>query len=190
MTASTSSTQRYSGFTMAIHWLMAALVLGAFATGLEGGDEVIFGAAGAWDRQLHETLGMLVFALMALRLVGRLVSRKPDAVEMPRWMHLLSKALQGVLYLLMIGVPMLGVIGSGSEGHAVELLGGLSFTPSLQVEADLLALHKTMGDAVLWLAGLHAAAALFHHFVLRDRVLSSMLPAGLAAKLPGASAVR
>jgi cytochrome b561 len=37
----------------------------------------------------------------------------------------------------------------------------------------------------LWLAGVHAVAALFHHYVLRDGVLNSMLPAGIAARLPG-----
>ena len=37
-------------------------------------------------------------------------------------------------------------------------------------------IHTWLGDTILWLAGVHAAAALFHHFVLRDRVLRSMLP--------------
>jgi len=37
-------------------------------------------------------------------------------------------------------------------------------------------IHTWLGDAILWIAGVHAAAALYHHFVLRDRVLRSMLP--------------
>lgn len=177
--------QRYGGLSMAMHWLMAVLVLAAFATGLEGPDERIFGADGLFDRQLHETLGFAVFALIWVRVLMRVLGRKPEAVDMPRWMHMFSKATQGLLYLLMIAVPMLGVVGSGSEGHAVDLIGGLSMTPPFQVEADVLALHKLAGDAILWLAGLHAAAALFHHFILRDGVLASMLPASISSKLPG-----
>jgi len=37
-------------------------------------------------------------------------------------------------------------------------------------------LHGWLGDAILWIAGLHAAAALYHHFFLRDGVLRSMIP--------------
>ncbi len=180
-----SKEHKYGGPTIAMHWLMAVLVLGAFATGLEGHDEVIFGAEGLFDRQLHETLGLAVFVLLGVRVVMRLLGRKPEPVDMPRWMHILSKATQGFLYLLMIAVPMLGMIGSGSEGHTVDLIGGVTLMPPFKVEADLLALHKLAGDAILWLAGLHAAAALFHHFILRDGVLASMLPASISSKLPG-----
>jgi cytochrome b561 len=44
------------------------------------------------------------------------------------------------------------------------------------VGATLAQLHGTLGDAIIWLAGLHAAAALYHHFFLKDRVLRAMLP--------------
>ncbi|MGA8785710.1 MAG: cytochrome b, partial [Polaromonas sp.] len=40
------------------------------------------------------------------------------------------------------------------------------------------------GDAIVWLAGFHAAAALFHHFVLKDGVLASMLPRWLPLRQP------
>jgi cytochrome b561 len=45
-------------------------------------------------------------------------------------------------------------------------------------------LHTSLGDAILWLAGFHALAALFHHFVLKDSVLVSMLPRSIALRLP------
>lgn len=186
----TTHTSRHSGPTMALHWLMAALVLAAFLTGLEGPDEVIFGAAGLFQRQWHETLGVLVLGLMVFRLLNRLFGARAEAIDMPRWMHVASKALQGLLYLLMIGVPLLGLLGSGAEGQAVDLLGGVRFMPPAVLSGDVLEVHKLMGDAIFWLAGVHAAAALFHHYILRDRTLVSMVPPALADKLPGASALR
>ena len=181
-----SQEARYSTWAVSMHWLMAVLVLTAFATGLEGRDAVIFSDAMLLDRQIHESLGLVVFALLWLRLVIRLLGTSPKSVASARWMHVAGKVAQGFLYLLMIGVPLLGIVGLGSESHTVELLGGFSFAPNWHVEVDLLSWHKTMGDAILWLAGLHAFAALFHHFVLRDSTLVAMLPQFVSNKLPGA----
>ena len=62
----------------------------------------------------------------------------------------------------------------------MTLLGGLEIAPLLARSHDLGVtvsdIHTVLGDAILWLAGLHAGAALYHHFVLRDRVLITMLP--------------
>jgi len=62
----------------------------------------------------------------------------------------------------------------------LTLLGGVEIAPLLglshDVGAKIATLHTWLGDAILWLAGLHALAALYHHFVLKDGVLASMLP--------------
>lgn len=186
---------KFGAVTMGLHWLMAILVLVAFATGLEGHDEVLmYGVQGLFARQLHETLGLAVFALLFARIVGRLLSRTPEPEPMPRWMHIASKALQGFLYLLMIAVPVTAMLGTGGEGHTIALLNGTEITPPIQVgEAwgeRLIGLHHLLANVILWLAGLHAAAALFHHLILRDGVLVSMLPQALTDKLPGTTAIR
>jgi cytochrome b561 len=72
--------------------------------------------------------------------------------------------------------------GAWLGGHPLTLLGSTTFGPLLSQQPELgeavSELHETLGNAIIWLAGLHAAAALVHHFVLRDRVLGSMLPGG------------
>lgn len=190
MSAQNSGFKRYTGTTMAIHWLSAILVLAAFATGLDGPARVIFSDTSLFDRQLHETLGLTVVGLSVVRMVWRLIDRRHTPhLPMPGWMHKVSKATQGALYLLLIAVPVTGLITVGMGGHGVDLLGGLHLVPPAPLNEPLSHqlgdIHKWLGDAILWVAGVHAAAALFHHYILRDGVLSSMLPARVSARLPG-----
>lgn len=73
------------------------------------------------------------------------------------------------------------IVDGVSEGHPLTLLGGMPIAPLLGEHHDIgwraAWIHGWLGDAILWLASLHATAALYHHFVLRDGVLLSMLPA-------------
>ena len=190
MSIQNTVSKQYASSIMAIHWLSAIVVVGAFATGMDGPARQIFSEARLFDRQLHETLGLTVIALTLIRVVWKLFARaQAPNLPMPRWMHLASKALQGTLYLLLLAVPITGLITVGMGGHGIELLGGTHIMPPAPLNAALSHqlgdIHKWMGDAILWLAGVHAVAALFHHYVLRDGVLNSMLPAGIAARLPG-----
>jgi cytochrome b561 len=85
-----------------------------------------------------------------------------------------------LLYGLLIATPVSAIVGAWLEGHPLTLLGFGNLDPLLPPVHDLglsvAALHTTLGDVILWVAGLHAVAALFHHFFLRDSVLLSMLP--------------
>ncbi len=171
---------RYGGVAQAFHWLTAVLVLVAFIFGPGGSEERVYSVARDADRQLHETLGLCVVALVVLRLAWRLVDSRPTPVEAPRWMALSSKVVQFALYGLLFAVPLTAIGGAWLEGHPLTLLGGLKIAPPLaaahDVGATLAEVHTWLGDAILWLAGLHAAAALFHHFIMKDGVLLSMLP--------------
>ena len=84
------------------------------------------------------------------------------------------------LYLLLFAVPLTAIAGAWLEGHPLTLLAGLQVAPQIAESHDLgvtiSELHTWLGDAILWLAGLHAVAALYHHFFLKDGVLKSMLP--------------
>lgn len=175
----TSST-RYGAVAQAFHWLTAILVLIAFIYGPGGSEQRVYSAARDFDRQLHETLGACVLALVVLRLLWRLVGSRFEPVEVSRWMGLAAKAVHVGLYVLLFAVPLTAITGAWLEGHPLTLLGGVAIAPWLaeaRATGALIAeVHTWLGDAILWLAGLHAVAALFHHFVLRDGVLLSMLP--------------
>jgi cytochrome b561 len=174
------SITRYGAVTQFIHWATAILVLIAYIYGPGGSEQRVYSAARDFDRQLHETLGLCVFALVVMRVLWRMVDTKPEPSQIARWMHLSAKAVQGLLYLLLFAVPITAITGAWLEGHPLTLLGGAEIPPLFALSHDLGAtiseVHTWLGDAILWIAGLHALAALYHNFVLKDGVLVSMLP--------------
>lgn len=174
------SLTRFGNVAQAFHWLTAILVLLAFIFGPEGSEQRVYLPTHDFERQLHETLGLCVLALAVLRLLWRMLDRRPEPEPLARWMELSSKAVQVALYGLLFAVPLTAITGAWLEGHPLTLLGGLQIAPPIgpshgsgQTIAEI---HAWLGDAILWLAGLHAAAAIYHHLVLKDGVLLSMLP--------------
>ncbi|MER9137934.1 cytochrome b [Mesorhizobium sp. M0830] len=173
----TGTTIRYGGLAQALHWLTALLVLIAFLVSAGGPPERVYSAARASTLLLHESLGFAVFWLLVIRLVWRPFDRIPDPPPMPGWMEVASRATHWALYALLLAVPATAMLGAWFGGHPVTVygLGAIGPFPG-SWGASLAKIHGTLGDIILWLAGLHAAAAIFHHLFLRDRVLSQMVP--------------
>jgi len=171
---------RYSIPAQILHWLTAVLVLLAFIYGPGGSEERVYATARDFERQLHETLGLCVLTLVVLRMLWRAVDKHPEPPAVPHWMRLSAWSVQAALLVLLFAVPLTAIAGAWLEGHALTFLGGVVVPPlvskSHALGANLAELHTWLGDAILWVAGAHAAAGLFHHFVLKDDVLRSMLP--------------
>ncbi len=169
----------YSLIARGFHWLTAVLVLAAFVLSVGGPQTRVFSQANQSALTLHESLGASVFVLTLLRLANRLWSPPPAAPPMPDWMHWASSATSAALYFLLVFIPLSAIGGSWLEGHPLSfyLLGGIGppFLTSQALGQSVLSVHKLAGDAIMWIAGLHAAAALFHHFIRRDNVLRLML---------------
>lgn len=178
--------QRYGRVAQALHWLTAVLVLVAFVYGPGGSEARVYAPSRDFDRHLHETLGTSVLVLVLVRVAWRMFDRRPESAPASRWMGLAAKVVQGLLYLLLFAVPLSAILGAWLEGHPLAYLGGLEIGAPLAASHDLgvtiATIHTWLGDSILWVAGLHALAALYHQFVLRDGVLASMLPAGLLAR--------
>jgi cytochrome b561 len=170
----------HSARAQVLHWLTAVLVLVAFIYGPGGSEQRVYAPERDFDRQLHETLGICVLALAVLRLLWLFVDKRPDPPAVPRWMGLAAKFVQAALYVLLFAVPLTAISGAWLEGHALTLLGGVVIPAPIgklhSLGASIAEVHTWLGDAILWLAGAHAAAGLFHHHVLKDGVLLSMLP--------------
>ncbi len=169
----------YGAVAKALHWLGAlcvvlAWLLGTFIDDLPKAAEpkVIF---------VHMSLGLTVLALFVLRLGWRFARPVPTlATQLGPWADLLAVAMQWLLLALMIAVPISGIVLEFARGQPLPLF-GLTEIPSPWARDRALArsikeVHETVADALLLLATLHAAAALFHHFMLKDRVLMRMLP--------------
>jgi cytochrome b561 len=87
------------------------------------------------------------------------------------------------LWVLLFVLPATALLALGSEAYPLTLLGGVRVdkfpviaNSSIAKLADWGDVHQFLGDAIMWIAGLHAAAAIFHRLVLKDGVLSTMLP--------------
>lgn len=172
---------RYGAVAQTFHWLTVILVLAAYFLGEGGPQSRVYAPERALTLSAHETFGILVFVLTVLRLLWRAFDRTPDDQPMPRLMRIASRVVQGALYVLLLALPLTAVFGAWFEGHPITLFGGaLTIGPLTATDASfgnsLAEVHETLGNAILWVAGAHALAALFHHFVLRDRVLLTMLP--------------
>jgi cytochrome b561 len=90
-----------------------------------------------------------------------------------------AKTIQAALYFLLLAVPLTAVFGVWLNGDVLTLLGNTTImAPFAAMENAgelLLDLHPVLADALMWLAGIHAVAALFHHYILKDTVLKSMM---------------
>lgn len=166
--------ERYNSASVVLHWLTLAVLVGVYVTAelQEGGRRAESFAT--W----HQTLGLSVFMLVALRLGARLIWASPPEVELG-WRNSLSKVTHGALYLWLIGMPVIGWLILSAEGGAIAIF-GVHLPPLVGANHDLAErlekIHEVGGTLGYGLIGLHAAAALFHHYILRDRLMSRMLP--------------
>jgi cytochrome b561 len=175
-----SSRLRYGAVTQLFHWLTVVLVGTAYIVSPGGREDRIYSAAFDVARQTHETIGILVFGLVLLRIVWRLLEPTPEPAPMAPWMRYSATAAHLGLYALLLAIPLTAIAGAWLEAHPLTLFGIGNVGPLLPQAHDLgqsiANIHTTLGNIIIWLAGLHAAAALFHHFILRDNILTSMLP--------------
>ena len=175
-----STSSRYGAGVRAFHWLTVMLVLAAYV--LSKGDRYsLYSAEADGLRRIHETLGVLAFIVVVLQLLWRLIDGTPRKQPMPRWMAAAAKLVKYALYALLIAIPATAVLGTWLVGLPVTLL-GFDITPQIAQAQGLgqliMEIHTTLGNAILLVSGVHAAAALFHHFYLRDEVFQSMAPGG------------
>jgi cytochrome b561 len=128
----------------------------------------------------HYMLGLSVLLLVWLRVAIRLFLPHPGPVPgQSAWQTMAAGAMHFVLYLLLIGMPIAGWLLLSAEGKPVPFF-GLELRP-LIAESEgaaewLEEIHETAGTIGYFLIGLHAAAALIHHYVLHDATLKRMLP--------------
>jgi len=172
--------KRYGWLSMGLHWLMLVLLIAVYTCILladnfpKGSDTQV--QLKTW----HFMLGLTVFVLVWVRLIAKLISPTP-LIEPPiaRWQDMTAKAVQALLYVLMIAMPLLGWLTLSAAGKPIFIYG--LHLPSLMAENKDLAeiikgIHEAGATAIYALVGIHAIAALYHHYLVRDNTLRRMLP--------------
>jgi len=180
----------YSAFAKLLHWLIALLIagmvgLGVYMTEVEGDFQYKL-----WLYQLHKSFGVTLFALVLVRLIWRQISPPPAmSAHMAGWERRAAGAAHLGLYALMFALPLSGWARVSASPLSVPTeVFGLFTLPHIPWLASLPSetkqawepVFQTTHWAIAWvlvgLAAVHAAAALRHAFILRDDVMTRMLP--------------
>jgi cytochrome b561 len=179
---SARTTSRYDMPLITLHWLMLVLIVAVYAC-VEVREfyprgSAIREALKSW----HYLLGLIVFALTWLRLLARFAGRVPLIVPSPaRWQLRVAHAVEFAIYVFVIVMPVLGWLSLSAEGNTISIsFFGLEL-PHLIAENKGLSkqfedVHAFIGNVGYALIGVHALAALIHHYVRRDNTLRRMLP--------------
>ncbi|SBT04171.1 Cytochrome b561 homolog 1 [Candidatus Accumulibacter aalborgensis] len=175
-----NSTDRYGSLSIGLHWLVLLLFVGVYAC-IELRD---FFPKGSDPREAlktwHFMLGLSVLVLGLLRLMLHLTAVVPRIEpNPPQWQRRSARLMHLALYALMIGMPLAGWLLLSAAGKPIPFF-GLQL-PALIAESKSVAslikeVHETVGTVGYFLIALHAAAALFHHYFVRDNTLRRMLP--------------
>lgn len=128
----------------------------------------------------HFMLGLSVLIVVMLRLVVHLLGPVPRIEpDPPKWQMLFAKLIHFLLYVLMIGMPLAGWLLLSADGKPIPFF-GLQLPPLVNASKSFAALikeiHETGGTVGYFVIAFHAAAALFHHYVVGDNTLGRMLP--------------
>lgn len=175
----TAGRHRFSLPLIALHWLTLALLVGVYACA-ELREAFPKGSTGRTVlHNWHVALGLTIFGLVWLRLLVRAFNSSP-AIEPapPRWQALLSTAVHVGLYALMITLPLTGWLMVNADGKSADWFGvklPMLIGASRPLAHDLHEVHEAISSIGYALIGLHAAAALLHHYVFKDNTLRRML---------------
>ena len=180
--------QRYTAVAIALHWLIALAIVAMLVMGLAMTHLSLPMADKFKLYQLHKSVGLTILLLALARLAWRLAHRPPPLPDgMPAWEKGAAEATHVLLYIFMIGMPLVGwALVSVSPLNLPTRLYGLlpwphltflgAFGPKTLLEPIFKAVHAYGAYALIAFVALHAAAALRHYLVERDDVLQRMIP--------------
>ena len=173
-------TRRYTAIAMLLHWLIALLIFGLFPLGLYmHGLQLSVRKLELYS--WHKWFGITVLLLVVLRIVWRVGHRPPPLPDsVPRWQQQAAEALHGLLYLLILCIPLSGWALSSASGIRVVWWGVLPLpnllAPDHALARELARVHTWLNFTLAAVVAAHVGAALKHQFINRDGVLLRMLP--------------
>jgi cytochrome b561 len=171
-------TLRYTAPAVVLHWLITALIFVAFPLGVYMSD-LPLSPTRLQLYSYHKWIGISVLLLVGLRIVWRLTHRPPALPDdLPRWQRAASHAVHGLLYLLILAVPMTGWLMSSAKGFQTVWFGVLPLPDLVEKNRELGqalgSAHEFLNYLLLALVILHVVAALKHHFHERRPFLQRM----------------
>ena len=171
---------RYSSLSITLHWAMLLLIIAVYACmELRGyypkGSDFPEGL-----KMWHFMFGLTVLLLVLIRVVARVTGGTPPITpDPPAWQTLIARLTHFALYAFMIAMPIAGWVILSASGKTIPFYGldlPALVGPNKALAEQVKELHETVATIGYFLVGLHAVAALFHHYIVKDDTLRRMMP--------------
>lgn len=167
----------YGRTATSLHWLLAGAIAVTFSLGWVM-TELSISPLKLRLFNWHKWLGVTVLALAAIRTLWRLTHPAPPDLPMPAWQARAAHALHGLLYLLMVTIPLSGWAYSNAVGYPIVYLGRFRLPDLVEKNKELgkvlLEVHHVLAWTLAALVLMHVLAALKHHFIDKDATLRRM----------------
>jgi len=174
------ATARFSRPRRYLHWLVALLLVVQIPLAWIMVEQQL-GPDKLGNYALHKSLGIALLALGLLRILAAASTPRPPLPSaLPRAQRVAARSAEGILFLVLIVMPLTGWLMSSAANFPVSVFGWFTLpdlvAPDETLFSELQQVHRWLSYLLLATAALHIAAALRHYFVLRDNVLYSILP--------------
>lgn len=128
---------------------------------------------------LHKAFGISVLCWMIARVINRLFTKVPPLLPMPKWQATISKLNHFILYALLIAMPMAGLLMSVYGGRPVDIFGLFQVPVFVTPDRSLARFYNDIHTDIVWpmiiaFTLLHIGAALYHQFILKDKLINRM----------------
>ena len=173
--------RRFTRTAIALHWLLALLLLAQLAFGWLVLDDIPRNtpARGFWVNQ-HKSVGLVIGLLVLVRLGWRLRHAPPPPVAMPAWQRRAASLSHLCLYVCMVLMPLSGYLASNFSRHGIKLFNIVRLPPWGSDDKLIYGLlnqtHQVTAVLLAVLISVHVLAVLKHSFIDRDRLLARMWP--------------
>ncbi len=173
--------ERYGAVAQTFHWITLVLFVALYAAmelkGFWPKGDPVRDALGA----THKALGVLMFAVAAARLGWRWFDAAPsDLAGMPAWQAKSAHGMHLALYAAMVLMPVSGLLATLMFGREVSVFGLFAIpgfaVPDKELAKTVIGAHELIANALYFVIGAHALAALWHHWMQKDDTLARMLP--------------
>ena len=173
-----NSVPRYTTPAIVLHWLVALLIFVAFPLGLYM-HELPLSPDKLKLYSYHKWIGITILMLASLRVVWRLTHTPPPLpADMAVWQRRASQVVHGLLYALILAIPLSGWLMSSAKGFQTVWFGVLPLPDLIGKDKalgeSLAELHEVLNFTLLALVVLHVGAALKHHFLERQPFMQRM----------------
>lgn len=170
----------YGLITIILHWVSAPLIFFLFGLGVYMRGLDYYSPWYHRGPELHIALGILIFVLMIFRFIWRKISINPEAIPtISSSTYLAANLTKAALYLGVFAICVTGYLMTTADGDSADFFGIFSVPATIRLSHDYVdlagKLHKYIAWALVGVALVHGAAALFHHFIKHDKTLVRML---------------